>query len=257
MALTERSSLLLPQQTDKNNDNGTTTSSVDLFEPVNITERAIEDATHWFELSRTNFSPDGAPMWWKICGSLRGRRSSKPDDLGISTTLWQALATDLNAIYIRRIRFLIFLGVMVLLLSWFVCHLLYPGRWWTIAVPAVPLLLFLRLELSFTNECLIPLTFDDCYAAADPHPRHSLKTKPPLSVVGPVATAAVAAVNKNNDLHPYYAAFHTVCAKYTVELASHGVRASVMADEDGASPQRAYLIFQPAMESGSEGLYFV
>jgi hypothetical protein len=249
MAMTERSSLLLPQQTD-NNDNGTTTSSVDLFEPLNST-LAIEDATHWFELSRTNFSPDGAPMWWRICGSS-GR--SKPDDLGISTTLWQALAFDLNAIYIRRTSFLIFLGVMVLLLSWFVCHLLFPGRWWwTITVPAVPLLLFLRHELSFTNECWIPLTFDDC-CAADPR---SPKTKPPLSVVGPVATAAVAAVKKNDDLHPYYAAFHTVCAKYTVELASHGVRASVMADEDGASPQRAYLIFQPAMESGSEGLYFV
>jgi hypothetical protein len=255
--MTERSSLLPQTGGNLDNDkNATTTSSVDLFEPLNSSTKAIEDATHWFELSRTNFSPDGAPMWWRICGSLRGR-SSKPDDLGISTTLWQALTADLNAIYIRRTSFLLFLGVMILLLSWFVCHLLFPGRWWTIAVPAVPLLLFLRHELSFTNECWIPLTFDDCCAAADPHPRHPPKTKPPLSVVGPVATAAVAAMKKNDDLHPYYAAFHTVCAKYKVELASHGVRASVMADEDGASPQRAYLIFQPAMESGSEGLYFV
>jgi hypothetical protein len=264
MAMTERSSLLLPQpggRGDNNDDNGTTTSSVDLFEPVN-SSKAIEDATHWFELSRTNFSPDGAPMWWwSICGSssqrLRGRLS-KPDDLGISTTLWQALATDLNAIYIRRIRFLFFLCIVVLLLSWPVCNLLFPRHllWWTMAARAVPLLLFLRHELAFTNQCWIPLTFNDCCAAnaaANP-PHQPPKTKPPLSVVG-----GPAAVNKNNDddLHPYYTAFHTVCAKYTVELTSFGVRASVMADEDGAVPQRAYLIFQPAMESGSEGLYFV
>jgi hypothetical protein len=278
MVTTERSSLLPAKKEGSSGTNSVDdNSTVDLFEPVQRVAPSGQ-ATHWFELSCTNFSPDDAPMWWKrrmllCCGTARGRQrrqqrrrsnkndddddnDDKPPDLGISTKLWRALAADLNAIYMRRINFLLFLSFMFLLISWPVCNLLFgTQRWWTIFVPMILLAWFLRHELAFTNECLIPLTLDDCYDNDDgPKPKTTTTRRSPAAATAPVLCGNN---GTTNDLHPYYTAFHAVCAKYTEELASHGIKASVSSDEDGVSPQRAYLIFEPYNESGADGLYFV
>lgn len=152
----------------------------------------------------------------------------KPDNLGVSVSLWKDLSADLNTIYTRRRR-IVWIGyVIALIVSWPLCNLVFADRWWTMILPIILFGMWLRHELTFTSDCFIPLTFTQ---------EHT--------------------VPNDDDLDPFYVPFQRVSGKYTEQLASHGVRATVMSDEPGSAPQRAYLIFSPAIERGSEGLYFV